>query len=668
MKQIIILVAVLLQAILVSSPSEAKNYTREAPRPTASDHKWQGYDYNFNLDESGELTGTNTFTLAYNAAPPKWYNDGYGLVNPKFTYTGYETLTITVDPGDFNYTYTLKTAVSRWVWDTHLLKWVRDMEMPYNGTRTFKIRDGVVSGNFEFPVSFDLTMSGWLIFGSATDGLFPSDGKIGWKYYDIPEHTNSICKDEIKPDGNETRINIETYAKDVLKAKQPYGTELGSDETGTYAVMRFPFTSERHDILTQIAFAAGIGHGLESYARITLPDVYYDKYVDPYAPVTKMLPNGHKLVTTLQPSGHYDKEETWSENGYDYTKKTVEGNDRPAVGRKKEGNRSYIHYIDGDRGVEEKGYEENGVYYMTKLKKTGGMSCDVDIDWSMLASDGHYVLSDNEYRAEYYCLPEADGPQHVFSHEVKSEISNKVLGEYVVKEIDENGNTWVLTANTAALSPQAVRMLKEDTHPYLLTLFRQADPEITKRYEPRTAYMIGMKPDGSVAGERFKARDLTGREKYEYDDYDKKWNHFYADARRRNVLAEMAQLVSMELDVPDYDIEKVDARVTGKRTAALLKTLCSLLKQKNNNKAPKVGERHDFWPNNAKKAFTRGDRFVNFKKVEIARIVKKGGRVAVTVRTTDAKGAEKDTELLLEDNIPVDEYGVVWYVVAKNTK
>lgn len=33
--------------------ADAKNYTRKAERPGASDHTWSGCDYDFNIDENG---------------------------------------------------------------------------------------------------------------------------------------------------------------------------------------------------------------------------------------------------------------------------------------------------------------------------------------------------------------------------------------------------------------------------------------------------------------------------------------------------------------------------------------------------------------------------------------------------------------------------------------
>lgn len=652
----------LLYCSMIPTSISAKNYTHKATRPAASDHTWCGYDYNFNIDdESGSLTGTNTFSLVYNTVPPQWYNDEYTLINPKYSFTGHETLTITVDPGEFNYTYTLTTAVVQWVWDTHLLKWVKYNDCPMNGTRTFRIRDGIVSGSFEFPIAVGATGARF-IFGNSRDGLIPQNGKIGWKAYDFTDANPTVLNAEIVPEGNNVRINIEAYIKDVIK--NPDIMRMTSDENGTSTQLRFPITGDKLnyvDIFDACGSLAGVN--INDYAYILLPDLYYDKYVDPFAPVTTILPNGHQLETTLQPNGSYNEVESWEENGYSYVRKKIEGNEKPVIGKKTVNDTTLIHYIDKHLGIEEHGFYLSGRYYMTKLKNAKDRSDnDVTIDWSKLHSDGFYVIDDKSYGERYYCLPSEDAGTPTFEHLIKSGILGLEYGKFAFKSVDSDGNTTILITNKSLMTPQAEAELREERHPYLLNQFKEQNKEIPADYTPVQPFAITLKPDGSVKAMSLQPRNLTGREKLDYQDYDTMWYQFLSNARRTNALSEIASLINMELEIPDYDTDKIDAKVIGKRTSELLKKLTSLLNQKLNQKSTNV------WPNGAKKAFLHGNRWKDFKKAQISRIVKNHTDITVYVTTINDKGREKTVTLQLQDNIPTDKYGTVWQKVANSIK
>lgn len=140
-----------------------------------------------------------------------------------------------------------------------------------------------------------------------------------------------------------------------------------------------------------------------------------------------------------------------------------------------------------------------------------------------------------------------------------------------------------------------------------------------------------------------------------------------------NPLTETAALIGMELDVPDYDVEKVETKVVGKRTTRLLKKLISLLNQKVNQKgATKIGPDgrpyQDIWPNSVKRAFLKDNRWNDFKKAWVSRIAKNGNSVTVWITTINDNGIENVTEMKLQDNVPVDEHSSIWIHTAQLAK
>lgn len=140
-----------------------------------------------------------------------------------------------------------------------------------------------------------------------------------------------------------------------------------------------------------------------------------------------------------------------------------------------------------------------------------------------------------------------------------------------------------------------------------------------------------------------------------------------------NPLTEVAAQIGMELDVPDYDVEKIEAKVIGKRTTRLLKKLESLLNQKINKKgATKIGSDgrpyQDIWPNSVKRAFLKDNRWNDFKKAWVSRIAKNGNSVTVWITTINDNGVEKVSEMRLQDNVPIDEHSIIWIHTAQLAK
>lgn len=140
-----------------------------------------------------------------------------------------------------------------------------------------------------------------------------------------------------------------------------------------------------------------------------------------------------------------------------------------------------------------------------------------------------------------------------------------------------------------------------------------------------------------------------------------------------NPLTEAATLIGMELDIPDYDVENIEAKVVGKRAQRLLKKLTSLLNQKLDQKAPtKIGADgrpyQDIWPNSVKRTFLKDNRWNDFKKAWVSRIAKKGRDVTVWITTEGKEGVIDVTEMRLQDNVPIDEYGIIWIHTAQLSK
>lgn len=296
---------------------------------------------------------------------------------------------------------------------------------------------------------------------------------------------------------------------------------------------------------------------------------------------------------------------------------------------------------------------------------------NISIDWEHLQTDGHYIIDDVDYSKKYYCLESEKTDMTTFDHIVKSALTGVEYGKYVYKSVERNGLTFILASNKKLMIPQAINFIRNDWNsPALLQLFKDNDKDIPANYKPRNIYGVWLDDNGNVKSYAFEDRNMTGRQKYDYDEYDNKWIEF----RKANptLLSDIANLISMELDIPDYDTTKPDAKIVGKRTAKLLKQLCSMLKEKNHKAEMKLDSKgipyQDIWPNNAKKAFTNGNRWINYKKVSVERVTKTGNKVTVLLNLLSDKGNEHTATMSLVDNIPMDKYASVWRSVASNTK
>lgn len=598
---------------------EAKNYTRKAVRPAASDHTWQDYEYNFNLDENGNLTGTNTFTKVYNASPTRWKNSGYYGEYLKM-YTGYETLTITVLPGKRNYKYTVTSNVVEWQWDTHLLKWVKNRFMPANGTRTFTIKDGKLNGPFEVPVissPFGITF----MCGNSSNGVIPNGETIRWKFYDYTESTPQP-RMEIKSEGSNTRINVTTYLKDVEKIDIDGNTGLGSfaeGKSGYYVKLDFPFIKKLDGELPLLLAVGDLSHiglyELEKYSWIPLPDIYDDNYVNPYDPVTKILDNGHKLVSTLQKDKSVYTEETWEENGYSYFQK-YDGTYHPAVGRKEVGDTVFLHYK-GINGKNSSGFERGFItgkkYYVTEHRGNS----DYSIDYTHAESDGYIVINIEKSKRVLYAYSNNEENKPMLSIS-EFESYRKADSKYgVFKVVDKNGIITVPADLTEELSQSARDFVKFVNHPYIKNIY----PTEFSLKE------ITMNPKGGWRVEY--SGQYNPSEKKRYEDYYQKM--FRIMEGPKNPLKELQSSIGMELDIPDYDFtveKKINAKIVGKRTAKLLKELPKWL----NDKLGK-DEKIKRWPNGVKKSFLKNNISDDFEKAWVSRIVKNGKDISVYVTT-----------------------------------
>lgn len=637
--------------------ADAKNYTSKAERPAASDHTWWGYDYNFNLDENRQLTGTNTFSKVYNTSPTKWHNTGYYGEGVSM-FTGSETLTITVLPGESNYKYTIDTELTEWSWDTHQLKWVKRRDLPTNGVRTFMVKDGMLNGPFEIPVAAS-PFGVHYLKGNAVNGVIPNGAGISWKVFDYS--TNApVTNTHIKSVGDTVRLNVETYMADVLK--EELTGQYGSDENDTWVRLRFPVVGDNHDLLAMIGSQAGVGSALESYSIITLPEVFYDAYVDPYAPVTSILPNGHTLITTKQHNQQVHTLETWEENGYSYSKE-YNGSEQPTIGIKNADGKKFIHLIDKD--CEEKGFFNKGCYFIIYLdKKEGRSRLNLEIDWTPFEAEGYYIISNMEGK-KYAVIEEDSNRPSFYNLVIPSTYTKRDTEHRIFKEEAANGNETYSVDYTAALSEQAKDFLKFISHPYIKNKYGPAY-EITQITMDSSGNVIFVRPEKEV---------WESPEQYKSKLNRHNWLARMLSMSKKpdNPLVETADLIDMELNIPDYDIEKIDAKVVGKRTSRLLKKLESLLNEKINQRAEiKIGpdgkSYQDLWPNSVKRVFLKDNRRADFKKAWVSRIVKDGTKVTVFITTVTDKGRETVTEMKLQDNVPIDEYSTVWIHTAKFTK
>lgn len=667
---------------VASVTANARTYSHKAARPAASDHRWFGYDYTFNIDdESGMLTGLNTFSLVYNTAPPRWKNSGYYGEGIRML-TGRETLAIKVLPGDFNYIYTLTSNVVEWQWDTHTGKWVKRRAMPYNGTRSFAIKDGVLEGSFDIPVSANLFAVRYLC-GVSKNGIVPQGSRIEWEYLDLDINNNRRTKSNwaVVPDGDSIRLNIENYITDVLKNSDMNSLYLdgASDENGTFVKMKFPisqswndYPTQYHDILSHCASLAGIGSSaLDMYSQITLPDVYYDKYVSKYAPVTTILDNGHKKVSTLQADGSTDYVESWEENGYLYEKTKKSGKEYPVIGKKETDGKMFIHVINDNPydKYEEKGFIDDGEYFMTYLKtKEFHSPIEYRIDWTPYKSEGYYTITDSD--GKKYATVQEDAARHTYTAiSISSSYFNKNYENYIFKEESKDGIVTVSASNTMALSPQANDFVRFVRHPYVRDKYKT-------KYHIST---VSMNEDGNVV--IISPKEYERREPDKYGDrigyYNWEKDMLNKSRSINNPLNKLAALIDMELDIPDYDTSKPEAKVVGKRTAKLLKKLCSMLKEKNHkgdgvtkldSNGIQYQDYENIWPNKAKKIVTEENRWTEYKKVSVERISKKGNKVTVVINLLTEDDNTDTVTMQLENNIPVDKYVWVWESVALSVK
>ncbi|MBO4955969.1 MAG: hypothetical protein J6C77_06165 [Muribaculaceae bacterium] len=665
----------LLLALVLMAPGfnvNAKNYFHKEARPAASDHTWYGYDYNFNISEDGYLSGTNTFSIVYNSAPTKWHNTGYYGEGIRM-YTGHETLTITVLPGDKNYKYVLSTQVVEWQWDTHQLKWVKRRNMPTNGTRTFIVKNWMLSGPFEVPTTTSASGVNF-VCGNSVDGVIPDNSSLSWKVYDYSKNTPQSGL-VLKSEGDSLKINVLKYLEDVEKIDVSGNNGLarfGTDQFGICVELAFPYVKGQdvNNILDAIASMTqdpSVRKCLEKYSFITLPYLYYDNYIDPYAPVTTILPNGHKLVSTLQPDNHVYTLETWEEDGYSYAIKNEGSANPPTIGTKTVDGKKYIHVIRTYRydNYEEKGFFDNGKYYLTYInRKERDNPIKYEIDWTPYESDGYCIISDS--KGKKYAVAQEDSERHTYySLNIPSAYTKQEFEYYIFKEEAKDGTVTVSANNTPLLSSQAKEFIRFVSHPYIREKYKSAYKIIR----------VTMDSDGNVILSRPVKEDWQTPEYYKSlnDRFGWEAQMLALSKRSDNPLTEAAALIGMELDVPDYDVEKIEAKVIGKRAARLLKKLVSLLNQKVNQKGEiKIGPDgrpyQDIWPNSVKRAFLKDNRWNDFKKAWVSRIVKQGSSVTVWITTINDRGVENTTEMRLQDNVPIDEHSIIWIHTAQLTK
>lgn len=651
----------------------AKNYSHKEARPSASDHTWYGFDYNFNIGDDGYLSGTNTFTIVYNSAPTKWHNTGYYGEGILRMYTGHETLTITVLPGDKNYKYVLSADVVEWQWDTHLLKWVKRRNMPTNGTRTFIVKNWMLSGSFEIPTI--ASVSGVkFICGNAVDGVIPDNSSLSWKVFDYTTNTPQTGL-SLKSKGDSIKINVLKYLEDVEKIDVSGNNGLarfGTDKFGVCVELAFPYLKGQYvtNILDAVASKIhdpAVSKCLKKYSFITLPELYYDNYIDPYAPVTTILPNGHKLVKTLQPNNQVFTLETWEDDGYSYSIKDEGVSNPPTIGTKTVDGKKFIHVIGTDRydKYEEKGFFDKGKYHLTYIHRKGHNNpIKYEIDRTPYESDGYCIISDAE--GKKYAVAKEDSEKHTYySLSIPSVYTNKEFEYFIFKEEGKDGTITVSANNTSLLSSQAKEFIRFASHPF-----------IQEKYKPGYKIIqVTMDSDGNVILSRPVRKDWQTPEYYKslLSRFNWEAQMLALSKKPDNPLTEVATQIGMELDVPDYDVEKIEAKVIGKRTARLLKKLESLLNQKVNQKGDtKIGPDgrpyQDIWPNSVKRAFLKDNRWNDFKKAWVSRITKKGDSVTVWITTVNDKGAEKTTEMRLQDNVPIDEHSIIWIHTAQFAK
>ena len=218
----------------------------------------------------------------------------------------------------------------------------------------------------------------------------------------------------------------------------------------------------------------------------------------------------------------------------------------------------------------------------------------------------------------------------------------------IFKEVDAEGQKTVSPDNADELSRQAKDFIHFARHPY------------TKSNYPTTYSLnrITMNGDGEVV---FADGRHTSDRKYA--DYYRKLLEMSKNPD--NPLATFPALIAMELDIPDYDTDKNNAKIVGKRTSKLLNTLISDLKKglKRDKLTYEVT-----WPSGAKRAFLKGKSADDFSSAKVSRIVKQGQDVTVYVTTVKDNGQRKVTAMKLQGNISVDTYANVWRIVAEKTK
>lgn len=658
--------------------ASAETYTRKANRGGASDHNWSDYEYSFTLDGDDRLTGTNTFSLVYNDKPTRWHNlDYYG--EGIIMLTGHETLTITRLPGENNYKYTLTTDVTRWQWDTHLLKWVKSSNDPTNGTRSFTLKNWMLDGRFDIPVLQGTLVADFLC-GNSVNGVIPNGEAMSWKQYNYDGNSPRIFF-EAKSVGDEQRINFETY----MEAEHPeldnwnrYGV-FGSCSKGTRVEMKFPMTDSylHHVNLLQIVGdMTGCVKALDRYRWILLPELYKDDYVyvDPYEPVTEVLPDGRTKTTTLQHDGTEHIEYTWiDDEGYS-CRELFDGDIHPTTGIKTVGDTTFVHYdysLHRDKKVE-RSYIVNGEYFPTYIEDASNDEpvntyyiCWSEKDKGTAAvSHSHGTNIAQASRDQLYITKtESDAIVSIDTLTLRSHYYGRNYTYYVLKKVDKDGYKTVHYSNVDELSPEAQTFVEFVQHPY-----------IQHKYPSNfTLGNITMTPEGKIhAGKKHAvAQNRQVRQTAStYDEWILKMQSLCNQTN--NPIKVMQNTIAMDLSVPDYDIDRVSDKVVGKRAAALIKTLVSNLNKKLKKGETKVDSRGnsylDIWPNDIKKEFMHENRTEDFEKAWVSRMVKQGDVVKVYVTTVNDRSVEKVTELILKDNCPMDEYSRLWKSVGENTK
>jgi hypothetical protein len=247
MRRLLILITSII--FCISTFSEVKTYTEKAITPIVDNIYYHDFEYTYNINSEGKLTGINTFSVVYQKSPPP--RDLYSELHTTLR-TGKETLTIVCDPRNTgNRTMTYTNTVQYWYFDRKSWTWKKRFNDRLYGEYTIKLIDWRLSGTFSIPIGeYNSTSNYTYISGTSINGEIPEGKSLLFGYID--KDTNKLEKfTDLEPLVSESNLgDFKGYIEvlDYLK--------LNVTDIEQFGFWKYIYCTKENMTLTRLCFPA----------------------------------------------------------------------------------------------------------------------------------------------------------------------------------------------------------------------------------------------------------------------------------------------------------------------------------------------------------------------------------------------------------------------------